>query len=339
MGIKLKDILVKKQIEFDDLAGKKIGVDFSNAAYQFLASIRQRDGMPLMDSKGNITSHLVGLFSRTTNLMARGVKLCYVFDGKPPALKYGTSAGREERKKEAEERLKEAKEEEDVMAIMKYSKQSMRLTQEMVDESKELIKALGLPGVQAPSEADAQLAFMCEKGDIWAAATSDVDPLLHGCPRTITNLTLSQKRKLPSGRIINIKPELIELKELLSNLKINLDQLIVLGILVGTDYNPGGIKGIGPKTALKLVQQTKNFDKIFKDAKADFNWKQIYAIFKSMPIMKNYQMKWKEPDSETIKKILVEQHDFSEERVDSTLAKIVKVKNVKEQKGLDSWVK
>ncbi len=338
MGIKIRDLLPKKEIEFDDLIGKKIGVDFSNAAYQFLASIRQRDGTPLMDSKGHITSHLVGLFTRTANLMSRGIKICYVFDGKPPALKYGTSAGREERKKEAEERLKEAKEEEDVMAIMKYSKQSMRLTQEMVDESKELIKALGLPGIQAPSESDAQLAFMCEKGDIWAAATSDVDPLLHGCPRTITNLTLSQKRRVPGGRIINIKPELIELKELLDNFKINIDQLIVVGILVGTDYNPGGVKGVGPKTALKIVQQTRDFDKIFRDVEADFNWKQVYAIFKSMPIMKNYQMKWGSTDAEAVKNILVDKHDFSEERVNATLAKIIKVK-AKDQKGLDKWVR
>lgn len=339
MGIKLKDILTKKQIEFDDLAGRKIGVDFSNAAYQFLASIRQKDGMPLMDSKGHITSHLVGLFSRTTNLMARGVKLCYVFDGKPPAMKYGTTSEREEKKQTAEKRLEEAKEEEDIMAMMKYSKQSMRLTQEMVNEAKELIEALGLPGVQAPSEADAQLAYMCQKGDVWAVATSDVDPLVHGCPRTITNLTLSQKRKTSSGAIINIKPELIELKELLTNLGINRDQLIGLSILVGTDYNPGGVKGIGPKKALKLVKENKDLDKIFKEVEADFDWKKIYALFKSMPVEKNYNLKWGSVDEDAVKKILVDRHDFSEERVNSTLSKVTKVKGSKDQKGLDKWVR
>ncbi len=338
MGIKLKDILVKKQIEFDDLAGKKIGVDFSNAAYQFLASIRQRDGTPLTDSKGHITSHLVGLFSRTTNLMARGVKLCYVFDGKPPAMKYGTTTEREEKKQTAEKRFEEAKEEEDIMAMMKYSKQSMRLTQEMVNEAKELISALGLPGIQAPSEADAQLSYMCQKGDIWAVATSDVDPLVHGCPRTITNLTLSQKRKTASGAVINIKPELIELKELLESLKLNMDQLIALAILVGTDYNPGGIKGIGPKKALKLVSGVKDFDKLFKEVEADFEWKKIYALFKSMPVEKDYELKWGTPDEEAIKKLLVDKHDFTDERVDLTLSKIMKVK-AKDQKGLDKWVK
>ena len=338
MGIKLKDILIKKQIEFDDLAGKKIGVDFSNAGYQFLASIRQRDGTPLTDSKGHITSHLVGLFSRTTNLMARGVKLCYVFDGKPPAMKYGVTKEREEKKQTAEKRLEEAKEEEDVMAMMKYSKQSMRLTQEMVNEAKELVAALGLPGIQAPSEADAQLSYMCQKGDVWAVATSDVDPLVHGCPRTITNLTLSQKRKTSSGAIINIKPELIELKDLLSTLKLNMDQLIALSILVGTDYNPGGIKGIGPKKALKLVTGVKDFDKLFKEVEADFEWKKIYALFKSMPVEKDYELKWGTPDENAVKKLLVDKHEFSEERVDATLSKIIKVK-AKDQKGLDKWVK
>ncbi|MDP4012642.1 MAG: flap endonuclease-1 [Candidatus Nanoarchaeia archaeon] len=342
MGIKLSELLPKKKIEFDDLSGKKIGVDFSNAAYQFLASIRQADGTPLTDNHGNITSHLVGLFSRTTNLMARGVKICYVFDGKPPALKFGTTAEREERKLSAEEKLREAEEEEDIMAMMKYSKQSMRLTSKMVEEAKELIAALGLPGIQAPSEADAQLSFMCAKGDIWAAATSDADPMLHGCPRTITNLTISQRKKLASGKTMGISPELVELTELLKNLEINQDQLIVLGILVGTDYNPGGIKGIGPKKALKLVKIAKNakdFEKIFNDLNADFNWKEIYSLFKQMPVEKKYNLSWGNVDIDKIKEILVERHNFSDERVESSLSKLINVKAAKGNSKLDSWFK
>jgi len=200
----------------------------------------------------------------------------------------------------------------------KYSMQTVRLNREIVDESKEFIKALGLPVIQAPSEADAQMAFMNEKGDVWACGTSDIDPLLYGAPRIITNLTLSQRKKV-RGIYVKINPEIVELSEVLNSLGVSHDQLIALSILVGTDYNSGGVKGVGAKTALKLVKSENSFDKLFKDA--DFNWKQVYAIFKSMSIMKNYQLKWKSIDADKVKKILVDEHDFSEERVDNTLGK------------------
>jgi flap endonuclease-1 len=287
-----------------------------------------------MDSKGNITSVYVGIFSRISNLMTQGIKPCFVFDGKPPLLKTHTKEEREYRKRIAEEKLKQAKEEKDVKSMEKYAKQTSRLTSDIVNESKELLKALGLPVIQAPSEADAQGAYMTEKGDVFAFASSDIDCLLHNCPRLITNLTLSQRKKLPSGAFVKTTPELIELKEVLNNLDINQDQIIVIAILCGTDYNKG-IYRVGPKTALKLVKQHKDFDKLFKEVKADFNWKKIYAIFKSMPIMKNYQLKYTDIDEDKIKEILVERHDFSKERVEKTLQKLTK--KDKQQSSLSKW--
>ncbi len=338
MGVKLGDLIPKKEISFDDLSNRKISIDAPNMIYQFLSSIRQKDGTPLMDSEGNITSHLVGIFSRLTNLMSRDVKICVCFDGKPPLLKIKETEAREYRKELAEEKLKKAKEAEDIEAIYKYSKQTVRLTKDIIEESKELISYLGIPLVQAPSEGDAQIAFMCEKGDVWACASSDMDVLIYGAPRLITNLTLSQRRKLPGGSTIAIKPELIDLDNVLKNLNINQDQLLIIAIITGTDYNRQGVKGIGPKTALKLVQQYKSFDKIFKEVKADFNWKEIYAVFKSMPIMKNYKLKWQEPNEEKIIKLLVDKHDFSEERVNKTLDKFHEIKSKQSQKGLKDFI-
>jgi len=335
MGVKLSGLINKKQIDFEDLKGKKIGVDFSNSAYQFLSSIRQPDGTLLMDSKGNITSHLMGAWNRFTNLMKQNIKIAIIFDGKPPDLKFKTKEQRNKIKEIAEKKFEDAKKKEDIENMAKYAKQTSRLNLEMVTESKELIKAMGLPIVQAPSEADAQGAFMCEKGDLYAFASSDVDPLLHGCPRTISNLTISQRKKLPSGAYIKINPELIELKDVLKDLGVNQDQLIVISILVGTDYNKG-IKGIGPKTALKLIKQYKNFEELFKDVKADFNWKKIFAIFKSMPVMKNYQLKWNEIDEKKVKEILIEKHEFSKERVEKTLDSLRK--REKNQSGLGNWI-
>ena len=335
MGVKLSSIIQKESIDFKDLTNKRIAIDFSNTAYQFLSSIRQQDGTPLMDSKGNITSVYTGILTRFTNLMQKDVKLVVVFDGKPPILKIKTQEERELKKQHAEKKLALAHEDEDLEAISKYSKQTARLSRDIIQTSKDLVKALGLPIIQAPSEADAQMAFMNEKDDVWACGTSDIDCLLHGAKRLVTNLTLSQKRRLPSGAYIKTTPEMISSEKVLSSLNINQDQLIVISILCGTDYNQG-IHGIGPKKALKLVQTYHDFDEVFKAANADFNWKKIYATFKSMPIMKNYQLKFQEPNLEAVKKILVDKHEFSEERVESSIEKITK--RDKSQKGLGNWV-
>lgn len=337
MGVKLTELFPKSEINYDLLKGKKIVVDASNVLYQFVSSIRQRDGTPLMDSKNRITSHLVGIFTRFSNLINKGIKLAVVFDGKPPLLKIKEQERRAFLKETAMEKFEEAKQEEDIASMYKYSKQATKLSREMFDESKELIKAMGIPVIQAPSESDAQMAFMNENDDVWACSSSDYDCLLHGAPRLIPNLTLSTVRKLPNGKVVKTQLELIDLKKGLKDLKITHDQLIALGILVGTDYNIGGVKGIGPKKALKLVLEHKNFDDLFTSVKTDFNWKEIYAVFKSMPIMKNYQMKWSEPDVEKIRRILIDEHDFSEERVQSTLEKLNEVKKSREQKGLGDF--
>ena len=335
MGLNISQIIPKKEISLDDLKNKKLAVDASQTLYQFLSSIRQPDGTPLMDSNENITSHLMGISTRIPNLMEKGLKLAFVFDGKPPLLKVHEQEQREHRKQLAEGKLEKAKEEGDEDSMLRYSKQSIRLNFKMMEESKELLKAFGLPIIQAPSEAEAQCSFMNEKDDVYAVVSTDYDSLLYNSPRLIKNLTASQKRKV-RNMYVKTNPELIELKEVLDSLQINQDQLIALAIMIGTDYDPG-IKGIGPKTALKLVKQNKDFDKLFNELNPDFDWKKIYATFKSMPIMKNYQLRWLEPDPEKIKKILVDEHDFKEERVDNMLEKLSKKE--KNQKGLSSFLK
>lgn len=336
MGLQISELIPKKEISFKDLENKIIAIDTSQMIYQFLSSIRQQDGTPLMDSKQRITSHLQGIITRITNLMAQNIKLCFVFDGKPPLLKIKEQEEREYRKQLAEKKFREAKEEGNEELMLRYSKQSIRLKKEMIDESKELIQALGLPILQAPSESDIQIAFMNERDDVWACASSDFDCLLHGAPRLIRNLTVSQRRRISSGAYINISPELIELKEVLDNLGISQDQLIVLSILVGTDYNYG-VPKVGPKTALRLVRQYKNFDELFKEVKADFDWKKIYATFKNMPVIKNYKLRWSKPDVEKIIRILVDEHEFNQERVQKNIDRIINVKKPREQGSLTKY--
>jgi len=336
MGIKLGKIIPKSELDFDQLRGKKIAVDFSNAVYQFLSSIRQRDGTPLTDSKGNITSHLMGILTRSTNLMEKGIKLVYVFDGQPPGLKLEEKQRREQRKLKAQEKYELALEKEDTESMLKYAKQTTRLDQQMVKESKELIKALGIPIIQSPCEADAQGSYMCEKGDVWAFASSDHDCLLYACPRILPNLTLSQKRKTFGGYVYT-KPELISLKDVLNKLNLNHDQLITLAILIGTDYNVQGIPGIGPKKAIKIIQEYQTPEKVFMNVEHNFDWKKIFNIFKNMKIKKSYKLEWKPLDPEKILKLLVEKHEFSKDRVLSILNK--KPEKPKKNASLDNWIK
>jgi len=344
MGLQIGEIVPKKEIRLEDLKGKIIAVDAFNALYQFLANIRQPDGTPLMDSKKRITSHLSGLFYRTTNLMSKGLKLVYVFDGKSPELKEETIAERIARKEEAKKLYEQAKALGQTEEMFKYSRQTLYLTEEMIEESKELLKALGLPVVQAPSEGEAQCAYMVKKQDAYAVASQDYDALAFGAPRLIQNLTLARKRRLASGAYVPLMPELIELEQVLNFLQINHEQLICLAILVGTDFNPGGIKGIGPKKALQLVRQYKapallfkTIEKLVKAGKIqepEFNWQDIFELFKKPEVTTNYKIEFKNIDEKKVKKILCDEHEFNEERISSALEKIYEHKERASQKGL-----
>jgi len=337
MGVDLGKIVPKKEIKFEDLNGKIIGVDAFNALYQFLSSIRGADGSLLQDSGGNVTSHLQGLFSRTLNLMGKGLKLVYVFDGDSPLLKYEEKEARLARKAEAKIKYQDAVDNENLDLMSKFSRQFMKLDNDMIEESKKLLMAMGIPVVQAKSEAEGQIAYMCKNKNLDYASSQDYDSLLFGAPKLVRNLTLSQKRKVAGGKTVFTFLEYIELEKVLQELGINHEQLIVLGILIGTDFNIGGIKGIGPKKALKLVKENSDFDKIFSSLNADFDWKEVYDIFANLPVNNNYELKWGNLDDEKIKKILVENHDFNEERINSVLEKFYSETKPKTQKGLGDY--
>lgn len=346
MGLNIKDIIPRKEIEIEELKDKIVCVDAYNMLYQFLSTIRQPDGTPLMDNKKRVTSHLSGIFYRNTNLLSEGIKLVYVFDGEAPKLKTNTHQKREKGRELAKGRYEEAKQREDTEAMRRYGSQLIRLDEKMIEESKELLEAMGIPAIQAPGEGEAEAAHLNKiKNDIYATVSYDYDCLLFGAPRLIRNLASARKRRTFSGWT-EIKPELIELQRVLNLLEINLDQLICLGILVGTDYNPRGILGIGQKRALEIVKKYKQPVLIFKSIEEQimslpkeerFDWKKVFELFHK-PNVKNVEIKFEKIDEEKIKKILVEEHDFSEERVEKQLEKLRELKEKKKQKGLNEWV-
>ncbi|MGC8610826.1 MAG: flap endonuclease-1 [Thermoplasmata archaeon] len=338
MGVDISDIIESREIEMEDIRNKSIAIDGYNTLYQFLSIIRQPDGTPLMDEKGRITSHLSGLFYRTVNIMEAGIKPVYVFDGKPPELKQKTLEERNERRKISEEEWKKALDEGDVEKARLYAQASSRLTKEMVEDSKKLLDLMGVPWVQAPSEGEAQAAYMAIKGDVYASASQDYDSLLFGTPRLVRNLTITGKRKIPRKNVYKeIKPELIVLEEVLKNLGITREQLIDIGILIGTDFNEG-VKNIGPKKALKYIKEYGNIENLMKEKDIVIeNLNEIRIIFLKPEVTDNYKIEWKDYDEDGLIEFMVREHDFSEERIKGAIEKLKQFKKIKSQKSIDQW--
>ena len=346
MGVNIREIVTGKEIELEELSGKKVAIDAFNALYQFLSIIRDKTtGEPLRDSKGRVTSHLSGLFYRTINLVEKGIRPVYVFDGKPPEFKKHEVEERREIKRKMEEKYRAALEEGDIAGIRTYAQATAKLTEEMVEQAKRLLDAMGIPYVDAPSEGEAECAFLAIKKRVFAAASQDYDSLLFGAPVLVRNLSITGRRKLPKRDMyVEIKPEVIYLEELLKSLKITREQLIMVALLVGTDFNPG-IKGYGPKKALEVVKSCKTLDNLLKRVHWDSQFKEhglepvdareIFEFFLNPPV-KDVEIKFREPDIDKIVKILVDEHDFSYERVEKH-ARTLAEKSRGFQSSLSQW--
>lgn len=340
MGVDLGSLAVKRRIEFDELAGKTVAVDAFNMIYQFLSIIRQRDGTPLLDSKGRITSHLSGLFYRSVRLLEQDIKLIYVFDGKPPSWKSETVRDRQEIKIEARKKWEAALKEGRLDDAKKFAQATSSLTQEMVEESKALLGSMGIPFVQAISEGEAEAAFLVMKGKANYVASQDYDSLLFGAPLLLRNLAVSGRRKLPGReRYVEVFPEVISLQETLDALGITRQKLIWIGLLVGTDFN-SGVKGIGPKKGLKLAKECRSLRETYEKSGAAEDlalWEEIEEFF-LRPDVSDVAVKFGKMDKEGVLKILCDEHGFSRERIGHAIDECSRAREEKTgQSKIEKW--
>jgi flap endonuclease-1 len=342
LGVNLRGIAPKTVVKLEDLSGKTVAIDAFNTLYQFLSIIRQPDGTPLKDNMGKVTSHLSGLLYRTSNLVELGIKPIYVFDGKPPVLKREEIQRRRQVKVEAAVHYEKAVARGDTVKARMFAQATTSLKDYMKEDAHRLLDLMGLPWVQAPSEGEAQAAHMTRRGDTDYCASQDYDSLLFGAPMLLRNVTVSGRRKLPSKNVyIDVIPELFVLDRVLKECEITYEQLIDVGILIGTDFNPDGIKGLGPKTALKLIKTHGTLEKAvphIKNAEFPHPPEQIRQIFLHPEVRDDYTLEWKEPDMEGIVDFLVRQKDFSENRVRKAVEKMQEgTKELKSKTTLEKW--
>jgi len=342
LGVNFKDIIPKTSIKLEDLNGKIIAIDAFNAIYQFLSIIRQPDGTPLKDSTGKITSHLSGLFYRTSNLLEMGLKPVYIFDGKSPALKAAEIERRKQVKVQAVAEYEKAAMIGDTVKMRMYAQAATTMKDYMLDDSIKLVELMGLPWVQAPEEGEAQAAYMTKQGNADYCASQDYDSLLFGTPKLLRNVTISGRRKIPGrNTYVDITPEVTELSKILNTYKLSHEQLVDIGILIGTDFNPDGIKGIGPKTALKLIKEHGTLETALshiKNATFPAEPDEIRNIFLHPKVSDDYKMEWKNPNQEGIVDFLCEEKEFSEERIQKALERMtIGNKKQKSRTSLEKW--
>lgn len=339
MGIDLGDIIPRRKTELASLSNKKLAIDAYNALYQFLAIIRGVGGEHLRDAQGRVTSHLSGLFYRNINLMELGIRLVYVFDGEPPELKAEEIRRRKVVREEARRQYTQAVVAGDMASARKYAEMSTSLRNDMIDDSKRLLDVMGIPWIDAPSEGEAQAAVMAREGTVDAVGSQDHDSLLFGAPLLVRNVTISGRRRLPSKNVfIEVEPETISLSETLQSLGITREQLIDLGILLGTDFNPDGFRGVGPVRALKFIKTYGSLEKVepLRDELAKLDYNAIRKIFLSPPAEAGVKPVWGDFKADAVKAFLVDEHSFSAERVDAASKRILEMEGSRSD-TLEKW--
>ena len=339
MGVDFGDSIPREKIQLEDIAGWTLAVDGYNTLYQFLAIIRGMDGGHLKDAQGRVTSHISGLFYRNVNLLELGMKLVYVFDGKPPELKTEEIRRRSEQRREAKDQYLRALQSGDMVQARKFAEASTVLRRDMVADAKTLLDAMGIPWVDAPSEGEAQASTMAMEGTVKAVASQDHDSIVFGAPTLVRNVTISGKRRLPSkGIVINVVPERITLSSVLSATGLTREQLVDFAILLGTDFNPDGFEGVGPVTALKYLKKYGRLEEIKELATAleTVNYKGIRDLYLNAPSTKGVTPEWKPMDKEKMISFLVGEHSFSRERVEAAIARVEKTKP-SQSETLEKW--
>ncbi|KAM4611242.1 flap endonuclease 1-like, partial [Discoglossus pictus] len=282
-----------------------LAIDISVSVHQFLS------GKPeLYNRDGTNISVLQGLFYRTVDLLENGIKPVYVFDGRPPDLK----------------RLK---------VNANTSVQKRMATQPIPgpgyrSDLQTMLTHLGVPFIQAPSEAEATCAALVSGGQAWGTVTEDMDALPFGSTRLLRNLKADKKQTI----------EEYDLPKILEELKMEREQFVDLCILLGCDYS-GTIRGVGWKKALRMMREHGSIDGILgaidqqkHPVPPDFHYSEARRLFLNPEVVdvKSVQLEWKTPDRGALVQFLT--HERHIKKVDSRLEKLLSGGPTKKRKSV-----
>jgi len=332
--------LKRVQTSFKALYGKSFAVDASIELHQFLALIRRPDGSLFTDPEGRVTSHLIGLLTRTSRLVTDyKLRPVFVFDGRPNPLKRAAIEARRKVQRKAQTEYVRA------IAVKDYSRawskvvMTGRVTGEILADAKRLLSLMGIPWLEALEDGEAQASYMAAKGDVWAVGSKDYDCLLFGAPILARYLTLTGREYLPSKKTSRpLIPELVNLVENLEALGISREQLVDLALLVGTDFNEG-VMGIGPKKGLALIRKYGAAEKFPGDIRSELpdDLDKVRNIFLHPRVLENYSSKRERPNPDGIIEFLCEERAFSRDRVQKVANRLIQAQRESDSQ-LGKWL-
>ena len=320
----LRDLAVIEPISYDDLGGAVVAVDAHNWLYRYLTTtVRFTRDSAYTTSDGTEVANLVGVVQGLPKFLEHDVVPVFVFDGGVTDLKEGEVERRREEREKREEKLADARERGDSVEVARLDSQTQRLTDTIVDTTRELLALLDVPVVDAPAEGEAQAAHMARTGAVDYAGTEDYDALLFGSPLTLRQLTSSGD------------PECMDLAATLDEHDLTWEQLIDAGILCGTDFNEG-VKGIGPKTAVEAIREHGDVWGVFeaRDVYIE-NVDRVRELFRDPPVTDDFEFDSDiDPDVDAARAFVTDEWEVAADEVERGFERIA---DACVQTGLDRW--
>ncbi len=290
-----------KKIETMDFEKKKIAIDISIMLYQVVINIRN-SGADMVNNQGEVTSHILGLFNKTINLLKMNIIPVYVFDGKPPEFKSKVLEERREVKNKAYEKLNEELTEEEKI---KYFKRTVSISKKQIEQCIELLDTMGVPYIVAPGEADSQCAYLAKAGLVDGVLTEDMDIMTFGAPKIYRNLASYNKDNLE-----------ISMSDVLTSMDMNYEQFVELCILLGCDYCER-FKDIKQDTIYRYYKGHHNIPDTLNHMKEDGNnlpnvsieeYNKIKEYFMNPEIKNTNNVEMKKCDIKKLEQLLVQRY-------------------------------
>jgi flap endonuclease-1 len=319
----LRDLAAIRDVAFEDIEGGVVAVDAHNWLYRYLTTtVKWTSDERYTTADGVEVANLIGVVQGLPKFFEHDLIPVMVFDGAVTELKADEVADRREKRERAEERRAAAEERGDAVEAARLEARTQRLTDTIQETTRELLSLLDVPVVEAPAEGEAQCAQMAATGAVDHAGSEDYDTLLFGAPTTLRQLTSKGD------------PELMELAATLDELGLDRQGLIDVALLCGTDFNEG-VHGVGPKTAVKAVNEYGDLWGVLSARDAEIpNAAAIRELFMDPPATDVDVDADVNPDVEAARAYVVDEWGVAADEVERGFERITESQV---QTGLDRW--